>query len=139
MIKKGIVKNVQSNGTWDGSPHGIMYKYEVTIGDDTGTYMSTKNTCRFEVGQETDYEYIDGKYPKIKVGPNPQYQNNITPSISDNKTQEYIVKQNALTNACNIVGEDDVVKIIEIAEVFKNWVLNDVKPKNDSNAQDLPY
>ena len=30
MIKKGIVKNVQANGTWEGQ-YGLMYKFEVTI------------------------------------------------------------------------------------------------------------
>ena len=63
----------------------------------------------------------------------------VTLMCKDNKTQELIVKQNALTNACNIVGTDDVAKIIEIAESFKDWVLNDVKPKNDSNGTDLPF
>ena len=33
----------------------------------------------------------------------------------------------------------DVAKILEIADAFKEWVLNDVKPKNDSNGKDLPF
>ena len=53
--------------------------------------------------------------------------------------EEYIIKQNALTNACNIVGEADIPKIIEIADAFKEYVLNDVKPKSINNGTDLPF
>ena len=66
MIKKGIVGSVQSNGTWEGK-YGMMYKYEVTIGEDVGEYSSkSENQNKFVVGQEVEYEFIGGQYPKIK-------------------------------------------------------------------------
>jgi len=65
MIKKGIVTDVQSNGTWEGK-FGLMYKFEVTIGDDTGQCLSKTDTCKFVVGEEVDYEFVGGQYPKIK-------------------------------------------------------------------------
>jgi hypothetical protein len=51
-----------------------------------------------------------------------------------------MVKQskNALTNACNVIGEADVAKIIEVAEVFSNWVLKGEKPTS-TVKNDLPF
>ena len=39
MIKKAVVRSVQPNGTWEGK-YGMMYKYEVQIGEDVGEYSS---------------------------------------------------------------------------------------------------
>ena len=97
-----------------------------------------------------DHPYIRINCKKItlcqkinKIKPASSFQQggtkNFTSSTRNNKTEEYIIKQNALTNACNIVGTDDVAKILEIADAFKEWVLNDVKPTNDSNGKDLPF
>ena len=62
--------------------------------------------------------------------------------FEDGMLAEYLSKtetqQNALTNACNIVGESDIAKIIEIADAFKEWVLNDVKPSK-TKSNDLPF
>ena len=134
-MKNGKVKNVQANGTWEGH-YGLMYKFEVEFENgDSGQYLSkSQNQTKFVIGQETDYEYIGGKYPKIKPASN--YQKNSTPPKNE-KTQEYIIKQNALTNACNIVGESDVHKIIDIAEIFSKWVLTGEKPQQQKN--DLPF
>ena len=105
----------------------------------------TETQNKFIEGQEADIEVTTREYNGTtinKIKPASTFQGggkSFTPAPKDNKTQEYIVKQNALTNACNIVGTDDVAKIIEIAESFKDWVLNDVKPKNDSNGADLPF
>ena len=52
MTKKGIVKSVQANGTWEGK-YGLMYLYEVTINEDSGQYMSkSDNQTKFIKGQE---------------------------------------------------------------------------------------
>ena len=56
MTKKGIVKSVQSNGTWEGK-YGLMYLYEVTINEDSGQYMSkSDNQTKFIKGQEVTPE-----------------------------------------------------------------------------------
>ena len=93
MIKKGIVKNVQANGTWqlkDGSK--TFYKHEVSFDNgDTGEYSSImQDQTKFVVGQETEYEFIDGKFPKIKPV-NTFQPNNFTPKSKDD-VQQYIVK-----------------------------------------------
>ena len=134
-MKKSKVTNVQSNGTWEGR-FGLMYKYEVGFenGDSGENSSKSENQTKFIIGEETEYEFIDGKFPKVK--PINTFQQ--TTSVrKDDKTQEYIIKQNALTNACNVIGEADVSKIIEVAEVFADWVLNDKKP-TESNTN-LPF
>jgi hypothetical protein len=37
-----------------------------------------------------------------------------------------------------VIGEADVVKIIEVAEVFSNWVLKGEKPTSTAK-NDLPF
>ena len=130
-MKKSKVISVQANGTWEGK-YGMMYKYEVSFDNgDSGEYSSkSENQNKFIEGQETEYEFIDGKFPKVKPANTFQQTSSFK---KDDKTQEYIIKQNALTNACNVIGEADVSKIIEVAEVFADWVLNNKKP-NQSNT-----
>ena len=66
-IKKSTVKNVQSNGTWEGK-YGVMYKYEIEMTNgDSGQYMSkNQNQDKFKQGMVVDYEFHAGDFPKIK-------------------------------------------------------------------------
>jgi hypothetical protein len=139
MIKKGIVKNVQSNGTWEGQ-YGLMYKFEVTIGDDTGQCMSKSDKCKFEVGQETEYEFTGGKYPKIKPVSNFQ-QGGSAQAENKNKVQEYIVKQSSLKCATDyvIANGGNTSSIIEIAEMFTDWVILGIKPPKVNDNNDMPF
>ena len=52
MIKKSVVKNVQSNGTWEGK-FGLMYKFEVEMENgDVGEYSSkSKDQDKFLEGK----------------------------------------------------------------------------------------
>lgn len=140
MIKRGIVKNVQANGTWEGQ-YGLMYKFEVTIGDDTGQCMSKNEQCKFVIGQETEYEFVDGKYPKIKPVSTFQQGGGFKPQAKSDNVQEYIIKQNALTNAtsyvCNNGGTPN--DVLEIAEIFSNWVLKGEKAPKIDNSNDMPF
>lgn len=135
MIKKGVVKNVQANGTWqlkDGSK--TFYKHEVIFDNgDTGEYSSImQEQTKFVVGQETEYEFIDGKFPKIKPV-NTFQQGNFTPKAKDD-VQEYIVKQSSLKCATDFViaNGGDVKSIIDTAEIFTNWVLKGEKPSSNN-------
>ena len=67
MIKKSKVTSVQNNGTWEGK-FGLMYKFEVEFENgDCGEYSSkSQDQTKFVADQETDYEFIDGKFPKVK-------------------------------------------------------------------------
>lgn len=141
MIKKGIVKNVQANGTWEGQ-YGLMYKFEVTIGDDTGQCMSKNEQCKFVIGQETEYEFVDGKYPKIKpVSTFQQGGGSFKPQVKNDNVQEMIVKQNSLTNATSFVCNNGGTPsdVLEIAEIFSNWVLKGEKAPKVDNSNDMPF
>jgi hypothetical protein len=142
-----VVKSVKQVGDFE-SQYGHFYKWLLEFEDGfKGEYLSkTETQNKFIEGQTASIEVTTREYNGTKINkikPASTFQQGGAKSFSqvpkDNKTQEYIVKQNALTNACNIVGTDDVAKILEIADAFKEWVLNDVKPKNDSNGKDLPF
>tara|TARA_R100000388_G_scaffold27329_1_gene21297 strand:- start:998 stop:1441 length:444 start_codon:yes stop_codon:yes gene_type:complete len=147
MTMEKVVKSVKYdkliNSQW-GEFHKWLLEFEDGF---KGEYLSkTETQNKFIEGQTASIEVTTREYngQKInKIKPASSFQQggtkSFTPSIINNKTEEYIIKQNALTNACNIVGTDDIAKILEIADAFKEWVLNDVKPTNDSNGKDLPF
>tara|TARA_R100000654_G_scaffold14456_1_gene31120 strand:- start:17205 stop:17630 length:426 start_codon:yes stop_codon:yes gene_type:complete len=141
MIKKSVVKQAQANGTWDGK-FGTMYKHEIAFENgDSGEYSSKdQNQTKFVVGQETEYEFIDGKYPKVKPinnwQPNAQAS---TPKQLKDDVQEYIIKQSTLKCATDyvIANGGDERRVIEVAEMFTNWVLKGDKPQEQ--PQDMPF
>ena len=143
---KKVVKTVKSDGSFE-SQYGHFYKWLIEFENNfSGEYLSkTETQNKFVEGQEVEIEVTTREYNGTtinKIKPVSTFQGggkSYTPATKDNKTQEYIIKQNALTNACNIVGEADIPKIIEIADAFKEYVLNDVKPKSTNNGTDLPF
>ena len=133
MTKKSVVTQAQANGTWEGK-FGIMYKYEISFENgDSGEYSSkSQDQTKFVVGQDTEYEFIHGKFPKVKPV-NTFQQGGFTPKPSNDKVQEYIVKQSSLKCATDFViaNGGDQSKVIDIAEIFTNWVMKGEKPKNN--------
>ena len=135
MIKKSKVTNVQSNGTWEGK-FGLMYKFEVEMENgDTGEYSSkSKDQDKFVTGQEVEYEFVGGQFPKVK----PVYQKPQSFSggfKDDPNRQRLIVKQSSLKSAVDFCdsskcGVEDVIKI---AQRFTDWVMEDKK------NNDLPF
>lgn len=108
MEKKGKVKSVHSEGSYKDS-YGLKYKYSILMEDETtGEYSSSKyqnqNDDKFpyKEGQEVDYDFTDGKYPKIKpIFKQSGYNVSQRPDASD--AINYHV---ALKEAVNIVGID---------------------------------
>ena len=143
MNKRSKVTNVQASGTWDGK-FGMMYKFEVEFENgDAGEYSSkSKDQTKFVIGVDTDYEYIDGKFPKVKpVWVQNQQQIN---TGSNNQTtkpdnvQDMIVKQSSLKAAVEFCNKDCTVEhIIANAEVFYDWVMTGKKPEASKN--DMPF
>ena len=141
-----VVKSVKQVGDFE-SQYGHFYKWLLEFEDGfKGEYLSkTETQNKFIEGQTASIEVTTREYNGTtinKIKPASTFQGgakSYTAVPKDNKTQEYIIKQNALTNACNIVGEADIPKIIEIADAFKEYVLNDVKPKSTNNGSDLPF
>ena len=143
MNKRSKVTNVQASGTWDGK-FGMMYKFEVEFENgDAGEYSSkSKDQTKFLTGVETDYEYIDGKFPKVKpVWVQSQQQINTgsnNQSIKPDNVQDMIVKQSSLKAAVEFCNKDCTVEhIIANAEVFYDWVMTGKKPEASKN--DMPF
>jgi hypothetical protein len=153
MQKKGIVKNVQSTGTWDGK-FGTMYKFEVTIGDDTGEYSSkSKDQTKFVIGQEAEYTFTDGNYPKIKPVFTQSFGGGFNKSENPER-QKMIVKQSSLKVAvdlCIANKKTDLNSVFELADKVVSWVMDDnagqpvddgytsVKKQQPSKSDDLPF
>jgi len=74
QIKKSVVKKVTANGTWETKrePIKTFYKHDIEMENgDIGEYSSVApEQEKFVVGQEVEYEYSGGDFPKIK----PHYQ-----------------------------------------------------------------
>ena len=142
MIKKSKVTSVQNNGTWEGN-FGMMYKFEVAFENgDCGEYSSkSQDQNKFVKDQEMEYEFIDGKFPKVK----PVYQQNQSFSGSSNKgykkddnVQKMIVKQSSLKAAVDYCsgGNCSTTDILKVAQEFVDWVIEDKKP-NENN--EMPF
>lgn len=138
-MKKKVL-NVTPQGDFE-SQYGHFYKWEVEFKDMKAEYLSKKETqTKFVAGQDVDVEITTRQYNGKtinKVKPVSTFQGGQRQSSQSSNREELIVKQNALTNACNVIGEADVLKIIEVAEVFSNWVLKDEKP--EETTKDLPF
>ena len=142
MIKKSKVKSVQANGTWEGK-FGVMYKFEIEFeNEDAGEYSSkTQDQNKFVEGQEMEYEFIDGHFPKVK----PVYQkpdfvsNGVSGSYKkDDNVQKMIVKQSSLKSAVDYCsgGNCSTSDVLKVAQEFVDWVMEDKKP--DENNE-MPF
>ena len=129
-MKNSKVTNVQPNGTWDGN-YGLMYKFEISFENgDVGEYSSkNKLQDKFIVGQQTDYEYTDGKFPKVK----PVYikPDNFNKS-SYNSNKQDVNKNNSIARAVAFKGaidydnqctQEDVIKNAKY--FYDNWLSDD--------------
>ena len=142
MIKTSTVKNVQANGTWEGK-FGVMYKFEVEFeNEDFGEYSSkTQDQNKFVIGQEMEYEFIDGHFPKVKpVYQKPDFASNGFSGgyKKDDNVQKMIVKQSSLKSAVDFCsgGNCSPSDVIKVAQEFVDWVMEDKKP--DENNE-MPF
>jgi len=84
MQKNSKVIRVTGNGTWEGN-YGLMYKFEIEMENgDIGENLSKTSECKFKEGQETEYQFIDGQFPKIKP------VNNFQPRSNNSDVQDNI-------------------------------------------------
>ena len=132
MIKKGIVKAAQSNGSWEGK-FGVMYKYEVTVGDDTGEYSSkSQQQDKFVIGQEVDYEVTEqGNFgKKIKPVSNFQSGGGFNQKSENPDRQRMIVRQSSLKAAVDLAiaeGDTKLDNVFAKAETIIGWVMSNEK------------
>lgn len=148
MQKKSKVISVQSNGTWEGS-YGTMYKFEVSFENgDTGEYSSkSKDQNKFVIGHETEYEFTDGKYPKVKPVYNPPSGGSFNKFNNDPNRQKMIVKQSSLkvaSDLCIANNKTDLNSVFKMADQIVAWVMDDKagEPIEDGFTDaktDLPF
>ena len=132
-MKKGKVTQVQSNGTWEGN-YGMMYKFEITFENgDCGEYSSkSEQQTKFVEGQEVEYEFTGGKFPKVKPFYAPPQSNG----------QSFLKAAVDYCRGSNCSPEE----VCESAQLFAEWVMekkmdvinetnNEIKENND----DLPF
>lgn len=139
-FKKSKVKIVQANGTWSpkDKPDTIYYKNEVEFENgDIGEYSSIKqDQDKFIEGQETEYEYIDGKYPKVK----PVYQQpkSFGGGFKDEggNREERISRWAGLGRAIDYLHgtKPTEEQLYQQAERFIDWVNKKPKQTNTSNT-----
>jgi len=150
-MKKSKVLRAKPNGTWDGQ-HGTYYKFEIEMANgDIGEYSSkSKDQTKFVVGQETEYEFTDGKFPKIKPVSNFQPQANYSKPNDDRfYTKEEkakifdgkdlrITRLSCLNRAVDMAVAEGVYtheNILKRANVFVDWVYSE----NKDSEENLPF
>ena len=131
-IKKSKVTNVQGNGTWDGK-FGMMFKFDINMENgDAGEYSSkSQDQTKFVVGQEVDYEFHGGQYPRIKPH-NPQYSNTAPagnmpafskPNTDKDKSIAWLACLKAAADF-NSQKNSDSEMVVNNAKAFYNAFLN---------------
>ena len=123
-MKNSKVTSVQSNGTWEGK-YGMMYKFEIGFENgDVGEYSSkNQEQNKFVIGTNAEYEYTDGKFPKVKpVYIKPDNFNQSSPQKSDD-VQKLIVKQSSLKSAVDYDNKCSQEDVLKNAQMFYDWVM----------------
>ena len=121
-MKNSIVKSIQPNGTWEGK-YGLMYKFEIGFENgDVGEYSSkNKDQDKFNIGSKTDYEYIDGKFPKVKpVYMKPDSFNQSSPKQDVNNSIARAVAFKGAIDYDNQCTQEDVIKNAKY--FYDNWL-----------------
>jgi hypothetical protein len=153
-MKNSKVTSVQSNGSWEGK-YGVMYKFEIGFDNgDVGEYSSkNQEQNKFVIGTNADYEYTDGKFPKVKpvyIKPD-SFNNSFSNSSNDNPDrQKLIVKQSSLKAAVEFDNKCSPEDVLKNADMFYNWVMgiNNTSDNFDSRLKnkvdeiindDLPF
>ena len=131
-IKKSVVTVTSPNGTWEGK-YGLMYKFIIEFENgDRGSYLSKLETQnKFIIGNETEYEYTGGEYPKIK----PHYANPISNySNKNSETRDEIRFSVAFKGAIDLASS----KVIDIKDIKKKTIefAEFLQTKKD---EDLPF
>ena len=154
---KKVVKTVKSDGSFE-SQYGHFYKWLIEFENNfSGEYLSkTETQNKFVEGQEVEIEVTTREYNGTtinKIKPASTFQGgglkaNTSSKMTkeewnakDKKKEIAIAKQVSLKCAIDycIANDGGPAEIIEIADTFTEWIINDVKPKSTNNGTDLPF
>ena len=142
LLKTSKVKSVQANGTWEGK-FGLMYKFEVVMENgNSGEYSCiTKDQEKFIVGEEVQYEFEDGRFPKIK----PYYNKGNFPytkgGSENSDRQRLIIRQSTLKTAVEYLkgAEASLEEVFIATEKMIEFIMKEDKSKSNENTDDLPF
>ena len=141
-MKKSKVTRVTSNGTWEGK-FGLMYKFEVSFENgDTGEYSSkSQDQTKFVEGQEAEYEYTEGKFPKVKPVWAKPSSNGSFGFRKDDNVQNLIVRQSSLKAAVDYCRGSNCSpeEVCANAEIFSAWVFKSKIIETKTTKDDLPF
>ena len=118
-VKTGTPKSINPKGAYE-SQFGTLYKFEVEFSDGTkGEYSSKKEFQRkFKVGESVSYEYIGGKYPKVKPivqGSAPAYKDDSKENKSDEKaSSKWIYKGKSKSEQVYIIAQNVLGRAVEL-------------------------
>lgn len=127
-VKSGVPKNIFAKEPFD-SQYGTLYPFHIEFEDGTkGTYSAKKEMQdKFKVGQSVAYEFINGKYPKIKpiAQEKPAFSGKGGYKGKTKAEQVYIISQNTLERAVElaIAGVIENKDIKACAEAYLKFVL----------------
>lgn len=143
MNKTSKVTNVQANGTWQSKQYNTtFYKYEISFENgDVGEYSSkTPEQNKFVVGQEAEYEYIGGQYPKVKPVSTFE-QGSYTPKANTAGRELSIIRQSSLKCATDyvIANGGNITTILHNADILTNWVQTGVVPTEEPTTHEMPF
>ena len=134
--KKSTVETVIFKNTWNSKRDGkTFYAFTITMENgDVGEYSSvTDKQEKFIEGQEVEYTFIDGDFPKIK----PYYPGGSTYTYSNNKSSdsEQIARSVAMKamTEYGICKGWSIDKIIEEAERVVDYIINGKKDSKDDS------
>tara|TARA_R110001606_G_scaffold397930_2_gene575755 strand:- start:1246 stop:1629 length:384 start_codon:yes stop_codon:yes gene_type:complete len=126
MVKKSIVKNVQSNGTWKNKENKLFYKYEIEMANgDIGEYSSiSENQVKFVEGIEVEYNFTAGEFPKIK--PSYNYTDNYTYNVKGN-TDAQIARSVGIKSAIEygVANNLDLNQILQTAKILSDFIIKE--------------
>jgi hypothetical protein len=159
QLTKSKVTNLQSGGTWEAQS-GTMFRFEIALENgNVGEYSSSKyksiEELPFTIGSEIEYEWKDGKFPKVsrpqiagterwKPSNNSQSKMNFNRNKADDPIQKMICRQSSLQRAVEILVHNKqgaIVKpseVIKYADYFTNWVMEEDKTPVQAPVKEEP-
>jgi hypothetical protein len=141
MTKKSKVKTAIFNKVWKNKEGKTFYSYDIEMENgDKGEYSSISNSQeKFIEGNEVEYNYIEGDYPKIK----PYYSNPTSYSYSKKVTNddEQIARSVGIKSATElgIAQGLELVDILETAKIMSDFILNDKKVVVEKESEKVPF
>jgi hypothetical protein len=138
-MAKSKIKDIQGNGTYKD-----MFIYEISLenGDIGNIYRKTEN-AKVEIGQDLEYELKPSGTIKIITDYNREEfikkttTSNSNTNVKSDDIQLMIVKQSCLKASAEMnPSGTDREQIIDDAQYFTDWVMDNCCAKKDNKTKD---